>query len=274
MRSRFSNSRKSTKGNLINVLSAVAIIFVLAVVGYLGYFYYQLENKNQINEDTLCPVDGAVAYLALVLDLTDPLNYQQTQRLNQEIKRLIAKQEIGTLISFGVVHVNENEQGARISICKPRTGENANALYENKALIEEKYLGQFQARLNQTIDSLMTAEEQPRSPIIESMTSLVANNPGMRQKNIPKNMVIVSDLIQNSTTLSFYQGEDWSDFSKTKEYANLSGILDDFDIKIIRIPRPINNRLDDEAIDDFWVRYFEAHRVRSISVDNSTLGKI
>ncbi len=273
MKSRRKN-RRSSKGRLKNTLSVAVIVIVLAVFSYLGYFYLQLSNNSQINEANLCPAEGEVGYFAIVLDLTDPLTYQQANRLKLKIQNQIKKLEEGTLITVGVVHIEENEQGEKASICKPPSGENANPLYENKMLIEEKYQEKFEIPLHQKIDAMMIAEEQPNSPIIESMTSLVASNPSIRHKDYAKTIVLVSDLVQNSPTLSFFKRENWDNFRRTKGFTNLSGILEDFDVQIIRIPLPKYDVLDERDIEDFWVRYFDAHKVRSVSQDLATLGKI
>lgn len=264
---------KSSNDKIINALAVVAIIVVTVLVSLILYFYVQLSSKK-IDEDSLCPINGEVGYLAIVLDLTDPLTSQQTIRLKREIKRLINLQEEGTLISVGVVHFDEAKQGSEFSICKPASGEEANNLYENKSLIEETYLKEFKGPLHTRIDAMMYAEELPNSPIIESITALVSSNTGIKDKEIPKTLILVSDLVQNSDALSFFKGEDWYDFSRKNEIANLTRILKDFRIRIIRIPRLETISLDYDGINDFWVRYLEAHRVKSIQLDQVTLGKL
>ncbi len=210
--------------------------------------------------------------MMVALDLTDPLNDQQAERLQKEIKRLIKAMEEGTLIAVGIVHPKTAEQGEKMSVCKPPS--EANPLYQNSQMIEERYRKQFEVPLNRTIQSMMIADEQPSSPIIESITSLVASAEGVRGSDAPKTLILVSDLMQNSNTMSFYKGHKWDDFRRTPAFDNLSRILKDFHIHIIRIPRTVPQSIDPIDVDNFWKRYLEAHSVRSLRLDRATLGEI
>ena len=119
----------------------------------------------------------------------------------------------------------------------------------------------------------MVAEEQPNSPIIESIVATSAATEGTRNKDLPRKLILVSDLIQNTDRHSFFRGLDWQDFEKSSAYSQISQALKDFDVVVIRIPKPERWSIDTAAVDDFWVRYFEANAVRSLTHDRLTLGE-
>ena len=273
MKRRGKTTRKGNhKGSNGSILYAIGIIALVALILVAGYFYFTLQGDP--HDEANCPKTGPKAYLGVILDLTDPLNLQQSERLKKKLEQFLEEVEIGTLIAIGVVHSDSAQQGNRISICKPKSGKEANQLYENKSLLEGRYQESFEQPLRQTLQSMINAEEQPLSPIIESITSLVANNIGIVDKNIPKTLVIVSDLVQNSEVISFFRGEDWDDFTQTREFSNLSNILRGFDIYIIRTPPPQSGSFSQDMVDDFWIRYLELQPVKSIRLDKTTLGEI
>ena len=265
---------KNRQSNLLNLLYSIGIIAIILIFIGLGYLYLKLQGEEL--DEKNCPIDGDTGYIGLILDLTDPLNSQQSERLKGELSRLIEGVNEGTLISVGVVHSDKEQQGPKLAFCKPPSGENASELYQNPTILKNKYIERFEEPLNQTIHSMIDAEEQPYSPIIESITSLVASTPGIKQKDskYPKKLIIVSDLVQNSEVFSFYQREVWDDFRRTRDFSQLTGILEGFDILIIRIPIPQTSSFDPIDVDDFWVRYLDVQKVKTIRLDKVTLGKI
>ena len=258
--------------NIIYLLG-IAVIGI-GMIAAAGYILLNINLESRQLDERNCPSKGEIGYLGLILDLTDPLDQQQTVRLLGKLNLVIDEIAEETLISVGVVHTDTNQQGSKFSSCKLRPGDDANQLYENPTLLKEKYIGNFEIPLQQTIQSMIDVEEQPQSPIIESITSLITSTPGIREKDIPKTLVIVSDLVQNSDIFSFFKDQRWEDFIRTKEYTNLTGVLKDFDIQIIRIPPPKVSSFDILDVDDFWVRYLEKQSVKTIKLDRVTLGKI
>jgi hypothetical protein len=82
----------------------------------------------------------------------------------------------------------------------------------------------------------------------------------------PRRIVIVSDLLQHSEALSFYRGEDWESFRASAGFARLARNLDGAEVVIVRIPRA-EAKVDEGAVDDFWVRYLDAQGAGRVDVE-------
>lgn len=267
-------ARGNRRGQSSNWIWGLVIVFVAAACGGLVWYLYNLNQKNDVDESTLCPISGERGFLALVLDLTDPLNPDQAARLSDAIKRKIDLAPVGTLISVGVVSVEAAGRGIRFSSCKPQSDGDANALYQNKRIIQKRFEEDFRVPLEETINSMLESEEQNSSPIIESTISLIAAHAGIWEKDMPKKLLLVSDLVQHSDIHSFFRGQDWRQFRQTEVFRDLSKALRGFDVEIIKIPRSLSASINAREVEDFWVRYLEAHGVRSIRTDRATLGRI
>ena len=248
-------------------------MLVLLAFGAGGFFFMSVRTESRINEATLCPVDGPEAVLVVVLDLTDPLTERQSERLRRELHRQFENTAKDTMISVGVVSSDPMEKNPKFALCRPLKGSEAIEFYQNPSFVADRFTEQFQNPLEETIEAMMVAEEQPTSPIIESIVETLAATEGTRNKDLPRKLILVSDLIQNTNRHSFFRGQDWRDFEKSGAFSQISQALRDFDVVVIRIPKPERWSIDTAAVDEFWLRYFSANAVRDFNLDRITLGE-
>lgn len=239
----------------------------LAGIGGMIYVYLFLVDRTEYDEATLCPVDGPVAHLAILLDMTDPVAPAQIASARSFIEDEIDAARPGTMISVSLVEAESGRRGdPKIMLCKPKSGDEAHALYENERQIRRRYLEKFQEPFDERLDAMLSAGESPSSPIMESLQGLVAFTPGFRTFDGPRKLVIFSDLMQHSDALSVYRGMDWDDLQRAGGERRLARSLADAEILLLRASRPRKARVD---VDDLWARYFDAQgagrvRVRSI----------
>ena len=249
------------------------LTLAILVICIGAYFLFDLRKSLELDDD-LCPMnEPATAILFALFDLSDPINVSQAARLRTEFYRQVDSLNPGTKISVGVVTSELDELGPRFIKCKPLKGKEANRIYQNPSLVEERFQNEFRQPLDGIIEKLMNAEEQETSPIIESMHALVAETRGSRDPGISKSLMLVSDLLQNSSHHSFFRGEHWESFLESGNASKVSSALEDFDVTIIRIPGRRAAKSDPRLVDDFWVRYLEAQGIRSLDVDLTTLGE-
>jgi len=223
----------------------------------IGYVAITLTEKSRLDEVTLCHLGGARSITMILLDLTDPLTGTQQARLETLLLDEVRRSGIDTMISFGVVSEDADNWGARFAKCKPATGEDANALYENPRLIEERYNNEFLLPMLNELANAVSGEPESRSPIMESLQSLISETPDFTRAEGERKIVIVSDMLQHSDVLSFYRGQGWDYFSDSGGARRLARNLGAVSIEIIRIPRAGSNLPDRAEVEDFWSRYFD-----------------
>jgi outer membrane protein OmpA-like peptidoglycan-associated protein len=114
-------------------------------------------------------------------------------------------------------------------------------------------------RANRRVELILAT----RSPIMESLQALIAETPllvedrsrGGDQRE--RRLLIVSDMLQNSEAVSFYRGQEWADFQASRDFVRLGRNLHDVEVEILRLPRDEPAIRDRNAVEHFWVRYFD-----------------
>lgn len=254
--------RRRSRGGITILIGAGLIVVALAAFGGIGWALWRATDGPAIDEASLCPETGPAGQLAILLDTTDPVAPAQLRTARAQVERLVTEAPDFTRVSFATV---SPEQGVREesfrSLCKPPS--DASALTGNPRLVAERYDETFLDPVTAHLDALLAIPTAESSPIVEALAEFLAAIPGFRTGEGPREVVLVSDLVQHSDVLSFYRGGDWASFAAAGNVERLSGALDGAEVRILRLPRP---EAPAEVVDDFWVRYLDAQgaaRVRT-----------
>ena len=265
-RRRSSARRRKQNQGAGNLKWYLLIAACLVVVGGIGYAAFSLVGKSRIDEATLCHTGGALNVTAILLDLTDPLTKTQHDRLKVVLQDEVRLSSTDTMISFGVVSEDSDNWGVRFAKCKPATGENANALYENPRLISERYNKEFTQPMQAKLSDAISGQSENQSPIMEALQSLISQTPDFTQAKGQRKIIVVSDMLQHSDAISFYRGQGWKYFSTSYGAQRLAGNLNGVSVEILRIPRTGPRVPKREVVEDFWSRYFDRQGSRAPSV--------
>lgn len=263
-RSRASNRGNSRRGSRRGDGTNTGWLYVagaIVALGFLGFAFWwsnQDSTAKAVDETTLCPVaTGPVGQTVILLDLTDPLSPAQHAQLMTWLEKEIDDAPQGTQFTLGVVSDDPTQWGATDPLCKPQTAESASSLTQNARIVEERYQQKFLQPLTENLTMMVRSSGANRSPIMESLQALVSDTPGFITSNLPRRIVMVSDLLQHSDALSFYRGGDWESFRRSPAYQRIGAALVDTDIRIYQVPRPTEGVKDPAVLEDFWIRYFE-----------------
>lgn len=249
---------RRSSGGQSNVLWSVMLVGLLAFIGLGGAWVYRtLGSRGHLDEKTLCPTDGPAGLTVILLDLTDPLTEVQASRLRGLLTEEIERAPVATMVSIGVVSELPQNWGPRFALCKPATGADASIIYENPDLIAKRFETGFLDVFNKSLDEMMQATTEKHSPIMEALQALISGTSGSVGREMPKRIILVSDLIQNSQTLSFYRGEDWDSFEKSGAVERLARNLEGARIMILQIPRPGAGPSVIAKVDPFWSNYLD-----------------
>lgn len=247
--------RKSSKKDNNNIIYFLGSVALVVAIGGVMFAAVSVGQKSGFDQDTLCEFSGPDHAKVLLLDLTDPLSPTQASRLKTLIDHEIEKSPANTMLSLGIVSDDPEDWGARFSLCKPRSGEEASDLYENPRMIAESYQENFERPLNAVLTSTLNASEASSSPIMEALQSLIAETPAFNTVRGDRELLIVSDMLQHSEALSAYRGQGWDYFASSGSADRLAENLQSVSVRIVRIPR--QSRADASLSEDFWARYFD-----------------
>ena len=246
-----------------NLLGLLLIVAVSCVFGFLAFFHFELKSSQILyNPKTLCPIDTASPkYVALVFDKSDSYNKVQQHFLRRFFSEFKAGLVPGTQLSIYVIDdIKDKQISPDFVVCAPRTGDDANAFYENPKRIRQRWQSQFEQPLDSAIDGFMQPGTSDFSPIMEmlqivSLTAFPPVDDGLAEKQI----ILISDMLHHTPEWSHYRGQmDFSDLQKSIYYQRINTDLQNAEVTILYVRRAGMEKLQNKRHAFFWADYIEA----------------
>ena len=246
-------------------------IFLVVLVVMALFFGPSILNRQTVDLDTSCPVDGPVAHTVVLVDRTDPLEPSQSRLTLKVMEELKADLATGEMLSIHEVDPGpvNGLSDALFSLCKPRDGKSARAFDENEQFLQRHFEKKFGKPLEDALKQAIPGGGADHSPIMESLLDLAAL-PAFRRDKDNRRLVIFSDLMQHSSSWSQYrQAKSFEDFRATPAGANLVPDLGNIELKLYYLMRLRDDGapLQGQGHYPFWERYFEAAGVTDIEVN-------
>jgi hypothetical protein len=154
-------------------------------------FFSQSCSKQKVNNNKL-----------ILIDATDPLLIEQIAFIKENFINAPKWENVGDRFSIVVMDEKPVSILKFISICAPIPKEK---ITDNMArLVAEKHIRIFSKTLNDSFDVLVQSKKAPESHIIEALVEIFRSKryeflDGKRE------LIIASDLYQNSNLISFYK---------------------------------------------------------------------
>ncbi len=127
-------------------------------------------------------------------------------------------------------------------MCNPGTEEQVNSWIENPRQMQQKFDEQFAAPLDAVLVTLLRPGIAPRSPIIETIQGLRSSG--------KERLMIVSDMLQNSQRLSFYNSYQAFNQDNIAEVCGMSSPYSS--IEVLYVNRPGISVTRRQAARDYW----------------------
>lgn len=267
----FLNKRKNNTQKILGTAIFSVAILLIAALLYLNVIY---KNRDKINKITLCPEEGPVAELAILIDTTDHLSEIQKNKIILILEQIIKETTNGTKMTLGlVISSTKMNQQTYISLCKPEDGTAASQLYQNPKLIVDTFEKNFKKPVTDVLDGMLSTESSDTSPIMESIQAIITKAFSLDTPSIPRSLFIFSDMLQNSDSFSFYRNDNWQKFLKSPHYLSLSRNLNNVKIIIYKIPNIRDSKISQNLVNEFWINYFEQQGVQKIT-SKLTIGEL
>lgn len=251
---------------------ALAVVILTAVIGFavmaVGIFVWKELTRPNIGEDNCLYEDRGLRRRAdadqtiVVVDQSEELSASHKRQVKELLVELLADDKLlpERSVVFLYVFGKNDFQGKSgqdlapmVRLCRPPSS--GNEVYENKRKLERTFRDRFVSPLYQAIDQSLGVALGERSPILE-MLQYLSRTQDIKEsvgKKFSKRLVLVSDLLQHSETLSHYKGDTYEDFLRSELKANMSG----WTVRVLYLQRyGRDQRLQSKLLDNFWLRYF------------------
>ena len=211
--SRTSSRRSRGRGSSFS-LGPILVWLLALIIAIGGIASYVLLKQEPLDKQTMCPRSGPDGVTVVLLDVSDPLSNAQEAKLDRLLKS--KKQPIvpkGHRLDVYLLPESKQKAERIISICSPGSFESASnveKLNKNQKRFKVEW-NKFLTQVNTVILRANTQQENQTSPISETIdfvTSSSFPNHNITTSSEDKyRLIIVSDMLQNSSSLSVFNGE-------------------------------------------------------------------
>jgi hypothetical protein len=250
---------RRSKKNYENIIGGIIIIIFVIVIIALFYTYYLVNSRTvKIDKNTFCP-DPPAQITVVLIDRSDKLNVAQQMaiRINlNDIRETIPKGG-----EFSLYSVNSTRNALlqnEFKICNPGRRENIDPLIGNPSIAERRWKTGFAEPLKKVLDSMLEPNIASESPIMESIQSVALTAfSGKKLENVPKRLIIVSDMLHKTSEFSCYSGKlDFTSFKNTRYFRKIRSGLDGVRVSIFYIRRETKRSVQGRKHIEFWQNFF------------------
>ncbi len=233
-RRRSRTSSDKLKGIILGLIG----VGLFAALG--GVWYFLSSAHVAIDSQTNCPKAGPAGIQVVLIDKSDPITPQQSQRVRQYIEELANSAKPGTRFDLYVADGDsKNVLKPTASVCSSGRGNQANPLYQNPTMVQRQFEERFLSVLRKAVDQLLTASTTDTSPILESIRAAAITSFGPATPDIPLDLTIVSDLVQHSALNSHFRGEtNFDDLARKPAWRGLQASLKGAKVFCLYLLRP------------------------------------
>ena len=250
-------------GSALCALSIVVVLVLLAL----------RPEPTQRDPVTRCPVAGPSALTVVVIDTTDRLgrtSQDDVRRRLDDLVRLTRSNE--KILVYETVAADFQASSAPhlpiVEICNPGNPEDV-TIWTGNPDIARARLRPFIERLARTFEDLTDREPASVSPLMETIQTISINVLVRREyATLPKQLVLVSDLLQNSYHLTLYgHSLNYADFASTTGADALRTDLLNVDVRILFVQRAEHSAFDStRRLTDFWGSWLTQQRAGPVTV--------
>lgn len=249
---------KSTRNRQrINLL--LGSISLLVVIGLIsGGVWWWSQKRTGIDPTTLCPSSGPLGHNILLIDKTDPFNLPQKAAFDLVVNDLVNKQTPpGFLLSIYVLSDDFKAQTKPlVELCNPGDAKGHSELTENTKQLNRQYKERFLKPVSEQTTQLLSINTAQESPILEMVQMVNLNSILRHNVDGPKQLIVLSDLLQNSKQLNMYKSvPNFETFSSTSYAQKVKSNLKDVEIKVHLLQNAPH--LQKHNLFEFWEKYFE-----------------
>ena len=250
---------ESTRFGVKARIAALGLFLILLLVTGITFFVKGESGAVPTDKASLCPTKRTPSEIVVILlDVSDQFSEPQRIQVQSHLARIR-----DSIPRFGLVEVYTVDRlGRRVTehvthMCNPGAGDDLSQIYQNPALARKKWKG-FADKLTADIDKQIKAPRMKTSPIFEAIQATALRTFGKPEYDgLPKQLVIVSDLMQNVPgALSMYKDvPSFEKFKNTPYFSRIRGDLKGVSVIVLYLVRSQAPKQTPEHL-GFWRSYF------------------
>ncbi len=257
-----------------HVLGVTLAVLALGALSAGAYVYSTAARPPLLDRTSLCPQDGAHSVTVVMLDSTDEI----PDIAKREVRTVLIDMA-ETLPTYGLLDIrllDPNLPGGRsiFARCNPGDGSGLSEYTANPRLAHKRWMDGFREPLDAALEAGFKPSPGKTSPIMATVQRIAVDRfTGRAVENIPKSLVLISDMLEHESDYSQYSGDlTYARFKASRAYKKVQTDLHRAAVTIYYIQRrsakPINTvdhiRFWTEWIRDNNGRFKEADKLQGV----------
>ncbi len=257
--------RSSNPGELRkHLLGGALAVLALGVLAAGAYVYATAARPPTLDQASLCPVDGPRAVAVVLLDSTDEI----PDIAKREIRTVLVDMA-ETLPAYELLEIrllDPKTPGGRsiFSRCNPGDGSGLSEYTANPRLARQRWLDGFRQPLDVALEAGFEALPGKTSPIMETIQQIAVERfTGRNVEEVPKSLVVISDMLQHGPDYSQYTGDlSFARFKASRAYKKVQTDLHGADVLIYYIQRQTGKPINSADHIKFWAEWIHDNNGR------------
>ena len=252
--SRRSRRRRERRNNLIGGVAIAALALLLA-----GFFVWGQMGGGPGLDQANCPEDGGyAAQIAVLVDPSDSLTSVQRSVVPRILETIEFEAPTTAEIRvYALARAGRGDTASVLRMCVPVRPDDVSSFTGNPRIAEREY-EEFATSLRSELSTLLDVQGDIVSPLLEGIQVAAVSAFQPRTSNMPRQLMIVSDMLQNSPAMSFYRETvDFGPLSRNPDYGTLRVDLSGVEVSVFLLARGGEaGRLQAGNMRPFWEDYF------------------
>jgi hypothetical protein len=247
-----------------HVLGAVLAVSALGALAAGAYVYLTAARPPALDRASLCPVDGARSTTVVLLDSTDEI-----PDIGKREIRTVLLDMAETVPVYGLLELrllDPRTPGGRLIFakCNPGDGAGLSEYTANPRMARKRWLEGFRQPLEESLDAGFRPVPGKTSPIMETVQRIAVDRfSGRAAEDMPKSLVLVSDMLENEPDYSQYGGDlSYGRYKASRAYKKLQTDLHGAEVTIYYIQRVTAKPLNSVDHIRFWAEWIRDNKGR------------
>jgi hypothetical protein len=250
------------KKQVSSLIYLAYVVLALVVIGG-GAYYVLSDTPPKFDKETLCPIENSSIKVSglnvILIDRTDAVTEVQAIDIKTNLSKLIKESlPYEKFVIYEITGSSHLTNIPKFLVCNP--GGNNNESFSQKMsstpITKRIFEERFQNRLNEMLSSMLNIDTQVDSPIIELIQAVVVQDLKYVAPEIPKRLILVSDMMQHSKSYSQYRGLNEKEFFQSDYFNSVAVDLTGVDVRILYIQRTNEKNSQPLGHVQFWATYF------------------
>jgi len=230
-----------------HVFGGALALGALGVLSAGAYLYATAARPPALDAASLCPLPGPRSATVVLLDSTDDI----PEVAKREVRTILVDMA-ETLPIYGLLEIrllDPKVAGGRaiFARCNPGDGAGLSDYAANPLLAKKRWLDGFRQPLDQALQTGLQPSPGKTSPIMESVQRIAVERfTGRAAEDIPKSLILISDMLEHEGDYSQYAGDlSYDRYKTSRAYRKFRTNLFGAEVAIYYIQRlsakPINS---------------------------------